>query len=214
MFSREIATYSNPQIEGIIREGINDDTAITLDTLLLDAVAGSATRPAGLTYGVAALTATAGGGSAAILGDLKKLTAPFYAANAGRRLVLLMNPAEALSLSMTAGPDGNFGWTTQFTSRFTVLESTTVPAGHIYLIDAADFVAVNGAPEFEVSETATLHLEDTTPLNIGVAGAPATIAAPTQSMFQTAQIAIRMLMSVTWAMRRTGMIQHISGVTW
>ena len=181
----------------------------------MDAVAGSATRPAGLTNGVAALTATAGGGSAAILGDLKKLAAPFYAANAGRRLVLLMNPAEALSLTMTAGPDGNFGWTTQFTSRFTVLESTTIPAGHIYLIDAADFVAVNGAPEFEVSETASIHLEDSTPLNIssGAQGS-AVVATPVQSMFQTAQIAIRMLMSVTWAMRRTGMIQHISGVTW
>ena len=215
VFSREIAMYSNPAIEGIIREGIADDTAVTLDTLLLDAVIGSAIRPAGLTYGVAALTATAGGGSAAILGDLKKLTAPFYAANAGRRLVLLMNPAEALSLSMTAGPDGNFGWTTQFTSRFTVLESTTVPAGHIYLLDAADFVAVNGAPEFEVSETATLHLEDTTPLNLATgAQGSGVLATPTQSMFQTAQIAIRMVASVTWSMRRAGMIQHISGVTW
>ncbi len=215
VFSREIAMYSNPSIEGIIREGIADDTAITIDSLLLDSVAGSATRPAGLTNGVAALTATAGGGSAAILGDLKKLTAPFYAANAGRRLVLLMNPAEALSLSMTAGPDGNFGWTAQFTSRFTVLESTTVPAGHIYLLDAADFVAVNGTPEFEVSETATLHLEDTTPLNItsGAQGS-AVAATPVQNMFQTAQIAIRMVASITWAMRRTGMIQHISGVTW
>jgi len=215
VFSREIAMYSNPAIEGIVREGIADDTAVTLDTLLLDAIIGSAIRPAGLTYGVAALTATAGGGSAAILGDLKKLTAPFYAANAGRRLVLLMNPAEALSLSMTAGPDGNFGWTTQFTNRFTVLESTTVPAGHIYLIDAADFVAVNGTPEFEVSETATLHLEDTTPLNIATgAQGSGVLATPTQSMFQTAQIAIRMVASVTWAMRRTGMVQHISGVTW
>jgi len=215
VFSREIAMYSNPSIEGIIREGINDDTAITLDTLLLDAVAGSATRPAGLTNGVAALTATTGGGATAILGDLKALTAPFYAVNAGRQLVLLLNPAQALSMMMTPGPDGVFGWTSQFTSRFSVLESTTVPAGHIYMIDAADFVAVNGAPEFEVSETATLHMEDTTPLNIATgAQGSGVLATPTQSMFQTAQIAIRMVASVTWAMRRTGMVQHIASVTW
>ena len=215
VFSREIAMYSNPQIEGIIRESINDDTAITLDTLLLDAVAGTATRPAGLTAGVAALTATAGGGHAAILGDIKKLTAPFYAANAGRQLVFIVNPAEALSLMMAPGPDGTFGWSSQFTSRFTILESTTVPAGHVYMVDAADFVAVNGAPEFEVSETATIHMEDSTPLNIvtGVQGS-GVVASPTQSMFQTAQIAIRMVMATTWAMRRTGMIQHITGVTW
>jgi HK97 family phage prohead protease len=215
VFSREIAMYSNPAIEGIIREGINDDTAITLDTLLLDAVAGSATRPAGLTNGVAGLTATTGGGANAILGDLKLLTAPFYAVNAGRQLVLLLNPAQALSMMMTPGPDGMFGWTSQFTSRFTVLESTTVPAGHIYMIDAADFVAVNGPAEWEVSETATLHMEDTTPLNIATgAQGSGVLATPTQSMFQTAQIAIRMVMPVTWALRRTGMIQHIASTTW
>jgi hypothetical protein len=58
-------------------------------------------------------------------------------------------------------------------------------------------------------------MEDTTPLNIGTVGAPATVAAPTQSMFQTGQIAIRMLANISWAMRRTGMVQFIgSGVSW
>jgi hypothetical protein len=57
-------------------------------------------------------------------------------------------------------------------------------------------------------------MEDTTPLNIGTAGSPATVAAPTQSMFQTAQIAVRMLANVTWAMRRAGMVQYMTGVNW
>jgi hypothetical protein len=33
-------------------------------------------------------------------------------------------------------------------------------------------------------------------------------------MFQTSQIAIRMLANVTWAMRRTGMVQFMTGVNW
>jgi HK97 family phage prohead protease len=213
-FSREIAQYSNPAIEGIIRAGIADDTAINIDGLLLDAVAESTTRPAGLTNGVAGITAATGGGYGAILKDIKALSAPFYAVNAGRNLVLLLNPSNALELSMAPGPDGTFGWSGQFTNRFTVLESTNVPVNHVYMIDAADFVSVSGTPEFDVSEVATLHMEDTTPLNIGTAGAPATIAAPTQSMFQTGQVAIRMLANVTWAMRRTGMVQHIVTVNW
>jgi hypothetical protein len=84
------------------------------------------------------------------------------------------------------------------------------------MIDAADFVSVSGAPEFEVSEVATIHMEDTTPLNIasGAQGS-GVLATPTQSMFQTAQIAIRMLANVNWAMRRSGMVQFIgSGVNW
>ncbi|HXI66329.1 MAG TPA: hypothetical protein VNH41_00185, partial [Steroidobacteraceae bacterium] len=160
--------------------------------------------------------ATAGGGYTAFLGDMQKLTSPFYAANAGRKLAFLMNPAQRNQLLYAPGPAGApFGWSTQFTDMFTVIASTSIAAGSVYMIDAADFVSVSGAPEFEVSETATLHMEDTTPLNIGTAGAPATVAAPTQSMFQTAQIAVRMVANVNWAMVRSGMVQFIgTGVNW
>ncbi len=217
VFSREIAMYSNPDIETLIRQSIIDDTQINIDALLLDAVAVSTTRPAGLTNGVSTLTATAGGGYAAFLGDLNKLTAPFYAANAGRKLVFLMNPAQRNQLLYAPGPAGApFGWSTQFTDMFTVIASTSIAAGAVYMIDAADFVSVSGAPEFDVSEVATIHMEDTTPLNIATgAQGSGVLATPTQSMFQTAQIAIRMIANVNWAMRRTGMVQFIgSGVNW
>ncbi|MDQ0996888.1 HK97 family phage prohead protease/HK97 family phage major capsid protein [Phyllobacterium ifriqiyense] len=216
VFSREIARLSNPAIEGLLRQEIQSDTALTIDSLLLDAVAGSGTRPAGLTNGVAALTASTAGGYAAILADIQTLAAPFDAANAGRRLVLLMNPAEARILSMTAGPNASgFGWAEQFLSEFTRIVSTTIPAGHVYMIDAADFATAAGdAPEFDVSEQTVLHMEDTTPLQIASTGTPNTVAAPTQSMFQTAQIALRMILDITWAMRRAGMVQHIAAVDW
>jgi hypothetical protein len=217
VFSREIAKYSNPDIETLIRQSIIDDTQINIDALLLDNVAVSTTRPAGLTNGVSTLTATAGGGYAAFLNDLTKLTAPFYAVNAGRKLVLLMNPAQRNQLLYAPGPAGApFGWSTQFTDMFTVIASTSIAAGAVYMIDAADFVSVSGAPEFDVSEVATIHMEDTTPLNIATgAQGSGVLATPTQSMFQTAQIAIRMIANVNWAMRRTGMVQFIgSGVNW
>jgi HK97 family phage prohead protease/HK97 family phage major capsid protein len=217
VMSREIAAYSNPDIEALIRSAIVDDTQINIDALLLDAVAVSTTRPAGLTNGVSTLTATAGGGYAAFLGDLNKLTAPFYAANAGRNLAMMINPAQRNQLMFAPGPAGApFGWSTQFTDMFTVIASTSVAAGAVYMVDAADFVSVSGAPEFEVSETATIHMEDTTPLQIATgAQGSGVLATPTQSMFQTAQIAIRMLANVNWAMRRTGMVQFIgSGVSW
>lgn len=214
VFSRELARYSNPQIEGLLRGEIMTDTAITIDTLLLDPAAASTARPAGLTNGVAGLTASALGGYKAILADIQTLAAPFDAANAGRSLALLLNKAQARLLAMSPGPDGTFGWANGFMAEFGLIVSTTIPAGHVYMIDAADFVSVSGGPEFEVSEQAVLHMEDTTPLDIGTAGSPATVAAPAQSMFQTAQLALRLLMDMTWAMRRTGMVQHIAAVNW
>lgn len=216
VFSREIARLSNPAIEGLLRQEIQADTALTLDTLLLDATAGSATRPAGLTNGVSSLTESTAGGYQAILEDLQALASPFDAANAGRNLVLLMNPAQARLLAMTPGPNASgFGWADQFLGEFSRIVSTTIPAGNVYMIDAADFASAAGeAPEFEVSEQAVIHMEDTTPLQISTAGTPPALAHPTQSMFQTAQLALRMIMDVTWAMRRPGMVQWMDDVVW
>jgi HK97 family phage prohead protease/HK97 family phage major capsid protein len=217
VYSREIAAYSNPAIEALIRDSIVNDTSINIDGVLLDNAAVSTTRPAGLTNGVSTLTATAGGGYAAFLGDLNKLTAPFYAANAGRKLALLMNPAQRQQLVFAPGPAGApFGWAAQFEEMFTVIASTSIAAGSAYMIDAVDFVSVADAPEFVVSEEATLHMEDTSPLQIATgAQGSGVLATPTQSMFQTAQIAIRMTANVSWAMRRAGMVQFIgTGINW
>lgn len=216
VFSREIARYASPAIEGILRQEITADTAITLDSLLLDNVAASAIRPAGLLNGVSGLTPTAGGGATAILGDIKKLLAPFRTANATGQLVMLLNPAQDDSIALTPGSDGTLGWVDPvINERFQKIVSTNVPAGTVIVIDAADFVTATGdTPEFETSDQAVIHMEDTNPLQIGTVGSPATVAAPSQSMYQTAQIAIRMLLDVSWAMRRTGSVQFVSGVTW
>jgi hypothetical protein len=128
---------------------------------------------------------------------------------------MLINPAQALGLMMTPGPGNTgFNWTEQFTNRLTIIESTVVPAGTVYMIDAADFVSVMGTPEFLVSEEATLHIEDTAPTHISTPGSPAVVAAPVESMYQTNQLALRLILPTTWAMRRTGMVQYIAGVTW
>jgi len=214
VFSREMARYSNPSIEGIIRDAITEDTNLTIDTLFLDATAGSAIRPAGILFGINATAASTAGGYAAALADISALTAPFYAANAGRTLVLIMNPEQSMQLGFAPGPDGSFGWAAQFTARFRIVESTTVAPGTVIVLDAADLVTVFGGFEYDTSEQATLHMEDSVPLHISAPGAPATVAAPVQSMYQTAQIAIRMLLTVTWAMRRDGMVQYTTGANW
>jgi hypothetical protein len=98
---------------------------------------------------------------------------------------------------------------------YPVIQSGTVPAGVVILIDAADFFSATGDdPRFDVSDQTVLHMEDTTPLAIGTAGAPATVAAPAQSMFQTDCLALRMILPMSWAMRRTGVLVERTAVTW
>ena len=56
-------SIQTPAIEGLIRQAIIEDTAVAIDSVLLDATAATTTRPAGLKAGVSATTATAAGGT-------------------------------------------------------------------------------------------------------------------------------------------------------
>ena len=93
----------------------------------------------------------------------------------------------------------------------TVIVSGTVPPGMVIAIDAADFVSVGAdTPRFEVSDQATLHMEDTAPLPI-VDGTPAT---PVRSLWQTDSLALRLILPMNWTIRRPGMVAWIDAVTW
>lgn len=214
-FTREMATYSTPQIENLLRQEIRADTADTIDTLLIDSTAGSATRPAGLLYGVTPETASTAGGWSAVIEDVDTLAENFD--NTGRNVVLLMSRREARKLTVVPAPagGGQIGVPGELFDGITRIVSPNVPAGTLIMLDAADFATAAGEqPNFSVSEQAVIHAEDTSPAQISEAGTPNAVAAPVISMFQTDSIAIRMLLDITWAMRRTGQVAYMTGVDW
>jgi len=220
-YTRELFEHSTPNIDTQLRDMIGRHTSVAIDTILLDTNAATTIRPAGLRNGVSGLTPTAGGGFNALVGDLKQLLGVLVAANSVRSPVFIMNPQQALSISLTqsAAGVGVFPFRAEIEAGrlngYPVIQSTTVPATMVILLDAADFASLSGDdPRFELSDQATLHMEDTTPLNIGTPGAPATVAAPAQSMFQTDSIALRMILPMNWIMRRTGLVAWLTGVTW
>ena len=223
-FSEEMATYGMPSIEGIIRQAMSDDTGIALDSYLIDNVAASAgVRPAGLLNGVTPITASAATpATAAMVADLKALVGAITAAGGGGRgpIAVLINPAQALSLSFAQTTTGDFLFSdpAQAASKFGVrfIVSATVPAAKVIAVDAADFAtALGDAPRFAVSTEATLHEEDTTPLALGTgAQGSGVLAVPMRSLFQTDAVAIRMSLYVSWVMRRASMVQTITTVSW
>ena len=194
---------------------------MSLDAILLDAGAATAIRPAGILNGVTVTTATAGGGFAALVGDIKNLTGALMTGTAGniRNMVFLMNPQQVLSSSLTPAPNSGvfpFEEVGRGTLRgYPVIDSGTVPLGTVIALDAADFVVVGGeAPRFEISDQATLHEEDTTPLPIVSGSAPGTHANPVRSLWQTDSLALRLVLPLNWTLRRTGVVAWTSGVTW
>jgi HK97 family phage prohead protease len=221
-WTREIDEHSIPAIQGLLRDAVQTDTAIALDSVLIDANAATAIRPAGILTGVSGLTPTAGGGFTALTGDIKALTGALLTGTLGnvRNPVWLMNPQQVNSIGLVAAPGaGVFPFRDEI-SRGTlggwpVIDSGTVPLGTVIVVDAADFVSVTGdGPRFEISDQATLHMEDTAPTDISTAGTPAVVAFPAKSMFQTDSLALRLILPINWTIRRTGTVAWMAGVTW
>jgi len=221
-WTREIDEHSVPAIEGLLRNAIQEDTAISLDTVLLDNVAATLIRPAGILNGVTPITPTAGGGFTALVGDIKAISGALLTATKGnvRAPCWLMNPQQVMSAGLVAAPGaGVFPFQDQINNGnlqgWPIIDSGTVPLGTVIALDAADFVSVGGdAPRFELSDQATLHMEDTTPTDITTTGTPAVAAFPVKSMFQTDSIALRLILPVNWTIRRPGTVAAVVGVTW
>ena len=221
-WTREIDEHSIPAIQGLLRDAVQTDTAIALDSVLIDANAATAIRPAGILNGVSGLTPTAGGGFTALTGDIKALTGALLTGTLGnvRNPVWLMNPQQVNSIGLVAAPGaGVFPFRDEIgrgtLGGWPVIDSGTVPLGTVIVVDAADFVSVTGdGPRFEISDQATLHMEDTAPTDISTAGTPAVVAFPAKSMFQTNSLALRLILPINWTIRRTGTVAWMAGVTW
>jgi Phage capsid family len=218
--TREIAEHSVPAIEGILRTAMTNDTGVAIDTILLDTGAATGIRPVGLRN----VTKVNASGTASIVGliaDLKALAGALMTGARGtlRVPVWIMNPIDALAAGLLQSTGGDFPFADQLSRGsllgIPLLTSSTVTADTMLLVDAADFITVaSDAPEFNVSNQATFHREDTTPLAISTPGAPATIAAPVSSMWQQDSIAIRMIWPMNWGLQRAGTVQWSDTLAW
>jgi HK97 family phage major capsid protein len=222
VWTREMNDHSIPAIEGLIREAVQLDTSVAIDTVLIDANAATVIRPPGLLNGLTPLVATAGGGLPALIGDIKQLIQALVTGTLGnlRSPAWLMNPGDILAASLASAPNtGIFPFRDEIKggtlNNVPFIDSVTVTPKTMVLIDAADFVVVGGeAPRLELSDQATLHMEDTNPQDLVGAGSPGVVAAPQRSLFQTDSIALRMVMPLNWVQRRAGTVAFTQNTTW
>jgi HK97 family phage major capsid protein len=217
-FTREIALHSTPDIEAMIRQAIVEDTAVAIDTVLIDTNAATTTRPAGLLNGISTQT-PAGTSFANMVTDLKNMVGALITGTKGnvRSPVWLMSPADVLAISLMQNAGGDMPFKAELAQGtllgYPVITSTTMTADTLIILDAADFITATGdVPNFSVSDQAVLHMEDTTPLAISTT--TTAVAAPVRSLWQTDSIGIRMIMDINWALRRTGVVALLTSPTW
>jgi hypothetical protein len=206
VFSNELADHSLRSVQRVASELLNEAAALLLDSNLFgNAAASAGVSPAGLLNGVVGITAASGGGINAMVKDVEALIAALAAAGGGANPVFIAAPGQAAAVKAWAGPKFDYP----------VLASAALAAGTIVAVEAKSFVSgFSATPTFDVSDQTVVHLEDTSPAQIGTVGSPNVVAAPLRSLWQTNCTAVKMILQCAWGMRATGHVQFVSSTTW
>jgi hypothetical protein len=202
----ELADMSTENAETVIRTIMAEAAAKALDAAVFSTAPASSSRPAGILASPAVpITATAGGGVNALLGDVGALVSALTTAGGGSRVMVFAAPSRAAVLPIYA--PGGFS--------FEVVPTPALAPATVVAIDPSAFASGFGPDVLiEVSTETLLHYEDGTPAQISTVGTPNVVAAPVRSMFQTNCYAVRLILRCAWAIRAPGLVQYITSVTW
>jgi len=192
--TREQIESSN--IEEVSRALLLESMALALDTAVFGTQA-AGNSPAGILNGLTPITAATGGGLAAMESDLRALTAALVAAGAGRAPALILNPTQAVTLSLLAGPH----------FEMPIWRSNAVAAGTAIMLEPTSFVsAFAPTPEFEISSEGVLQFQDT-PTSDPMTGSP------TESLWQTDKVGWYTKLRAAFGMRAPH-VSFVTNVTW
>jgi hypothetical protein len=136
--------------------------------------------------------------------DIAQLVAALDTAGGGANVVFVCSPPQAATLKLRASPKFDYP----------ILTSSALANGTIVAIEASSFVsAFDPIPQFDVSNTTALHMEDTSPAPLTQGTGP-TIATPIRSLYQTVCSALKLILPCSWGMRATGHVQVINSANW
>jgi hypothetical protein len=153
--------------------------------------------------GVTAVSATSGGGEAALRGDLLSLVGAITSGD----VTLIANAKTRLAIQLLAPFIDQQIWV-----------SAALADGVIIAIDPNAFASGFGPePRITASVETAVQLDDapSTQLAYATGGSPASaISAPVRSAFQTDCIVIRITLDVAYALRAAGAVAWLTGATW
>jgi HK97 family phage major capsid protein/HK97 family phage prohead protease len=222
VITEELARFSSPSAETLVRDALRDAIVERLDVDFIDpaqaAVAG--VNPASITFGVTPL-ATAGATADNVRTDIQNLLEAYIASNQDvSGLVIIMPNTLALALSVmvnTLGqrefPDmtlngGTIMGLPVITSQYAANQSGS---GNLVIAVNARFVALadDGQVSVDASREASLQMLDN-PTNNSATGTATSMV----SMFQTNSIALRAERFINWGVLRSGAVQLIDDANW
>ncbi len=223
VITEELARFSRPGAEGLVRDELVRAVVAKMDTEFIDpsVAVSSGVNPASITNGLTGLT-TAGTSAANVLTDVQALVLPFLLNNYDvSQLVLLMPNTLALTLSLmqnSLGQDSYKGMTAMggTLAGIPVLASQYLASGasfgNMVVCLSAENIALadDGNVAVDVSREASIEMSDA-PAN-EVTGP--TASSYTVSMFSTNSIAIRAEREIHWKKLRTTAVTFMDDVNW
>lgn len=215
VISQELARFSDPSAEALIRQDLIDTMAQFMDAQFIDpSVAAVANvSPASITNGLTAVQST-GSTVALITTDIQNLLSVFINADiAPKSPHWIMHPITAMGLSLKrtsqdifAFPDitmngGTFFGIPVVTSRS--VPKTTSGGSIIVLLDASEiFFADDGQVSLDVSNEASVQMDS----------APSAGAQSLVSLWQNNLVGIRAERFMNWARRRSAAVTYLDNV--
>jgi hypothetical protein len=198
--TNEMMTSSNA--ETLCRQAMIESAAPSLDRHLFDDQPGvEGLRPAGLRYGVAALTpAAAGAKDQAMIDDIVALVSAVAARAGNGQIAIVAASKQAIALALRS----------QRAIPYISAASSVLPDGMVIAVALPCLVSVLDPPVVEVSREAVEHTADPASA-ISTGGV---IVTPVASKFQTDSASLRMKLPVTWGLRASGGVAFMTGVSW
>lgn len=188
--TRELQKATPLTVATLFAQMLGNFIALHSDAILLGNGAGSASQPGGIGENAIVVPATATGTpEEKAVTDLHNMVAELSKHGGLISPVFIMSQANKVALDLMFG-----GHDLDIIASPALVDAT---ATTVYLVDAASFASAEGdTSEIDISEEATLHMEDAVPLPI-VDGAT---ASPVRSLWQTASVGVRVINHMDWAM--------------
>lgn len=225
VITEELARFSDPNAEALVRDQLADTVIERIDSDLFDPdlAAAAGINPAGLLNGVTPISAAGLDVSDpdSIRCAIAALWAPWDSTNMGARPAYYTTPAAARMLSLVRDPLGTASFP-GMTPRGGTLDGVPVRVSQylahnggsggapFILVDESEiYLADDGTVTLAASREATIEMTDAP---VGSSSATVTSnGAPFVNMFQTDSIAIRAERFIWWGPRRSGAVQWIDG---
>ena len=185
VLTEEMLNSSNA--EQLIGDTLVRSAAAALDVALFGLAAGTSVQPAGLRYGIAALTASTdpAGAWEQYFEDAAALINSVATVGGNGPFFLVANPGRGVQMRLRAlGDEGN---------PYEILGSTAMGLDMMAVAPGAVVAAMDPEPEIDVGNAAQLVMSDP--------AADTNTGSPQKTMFQTVSVALKLRWRISWALR-------------